>query len=195
VDASAPATAAYGDVKDSCAVACGIGAASCKPDPAIPTINSPACDNCTTTKCCLSLNSCFQSRPCKVAFECFVSCGPEFAALFNQPGQEKQIDESVQALCLGGEPAFFRDVSRDLTCVRQCVIDYLQPSQEAGAAMGNDAAAGPGCQSLALFGCAYDECHDQCAPIDGGADAASTAKDSGDVGDSAADGASDAGTD
>lgn len=177
-DATAPSSASYGCVKDRCAVACGIGAAACKPDPAIPNISNPSCDRCTTTKCCLSLNSCYQSRPCKVAFECFVGCGTEFEGLFRQPDAGAFVRESVKQLCNGGRPAFFESASKDLPCIKKCVVDYILPLNDAGV----DAAAGPGCESLSLFGCAYDECQSSCVPEDQDAGQDGAATDASDAG-------------
>ena len=99
-DASIASTAVYGCVKDSCAAACGLGAAACLPDPAVPTISSPTCDSCTTTRCCTNLNACYESRPCKVAFECVLSC-PEFATLFTDQNAGPAIKSTIQDICHG----------------------------------------------------------------------------------------------
>lgn len=157
--ASPPSADVYGCVKDNCAEACGIGAAACLPDPAIPRILAPKCDRCATTNCCTSLNACYQSRPCKIAFECFLQCAPAFIALFQETDAGAALQASVDAVCHGAHAGLVQAIGDTVPCIDSCLQNYIMPQEEAGV----DASSSAGCASLSLFNCTYANCREDCA--------------------------------
>ncbi len=182
--ASAPSMAVYGCVKDNCAEACGIGAAACVPDPVIPSILAPKCDGCATTNCCTSLNACYQSRPCKIAFECFLGCAPAFIALFQRTDAGAALQASVDAVCHGAEAGFVEAIGASVPCIDLCLKNFILPQVEAGI----DAASSAGCASLSAFSCTYSNCREDCATapdvgVADAGDAAAPATDTSDAGD------------
>ena len=166
----------YDCMKGSCAEACGIGAVTCTPDPAIPVLVGPACDTCTAGKCCTTINACYHSRPCKLAFECVLGCQSELPKLFDTNTAGQGILNAVTAVCQGNDAgASISDFG--LPCISKCVHDFVLP-----VTVDDDAGASPGCASLNLFQCTYGQCANECLGDAKGANDAGTT-DAGDASD------------
>ncbi len=152
---------AYGCMKDNCASECGIAAAACTPNPAVPFIAKATCDTCTTQKCCTTINSCYESRQCKLAFDCIVGCKNEFGTLYEDSRVANAILASIPFVCDGAPGSDDGGgVPSQLPCVRSCLHDFINPQTIEGRTSG--------CASLQLFACSYTQCQDDCSPSDGG---------------------------
>ncbi len=155
--------AVYGCMKDNCANECGLAAAACTPEPAVPFITKASCDRCATVKCCTTINSCYQSRTCKLTFDCILKCTKELGAIYSPKAAAALLATTTSVCSDAGSPSEGPGeggVPDELSCVRGCVNDYIDLTTTEGRA--------GGCASLELFSCTYTQCRDECKQDDAG---------------------------
>jgi hypothetical protein len=144
-----------------CTDKCGVTVAACQPDPAAPIIVGSQCDDCVSNYCCSKLNTCYGSRPCKLAFDCIRGC-PDLTTVFDDKSVADRVVASATLVCSGSvPPEAGAGLIAHLTpsiCVNNCIkIFFLEDMQSA-----QDPPTSPGCRSNELFACAATHCAKDC---------------------------------
>lgn len=127
----AEANDAYRCMRDRCGNSCGLPV--CRVDQGALLIQSAECDGCFASSCCPQLNSCYQSRACKLTVECIVKeCGAALGeALVNET-----LSASPDAAALppdfcpdGGAPKGSPSGFGAPECVRKCLCQFKDNDQ------------------------------------------------------------------
>lgn len=156
----------YSCMRASCGRECGIP--SCDLDQAVVLIANPVCDTCVGGSCCEKINSCYESRRCKLGLECITTkctatLGQAMSFLeASSPDDRKRIERAISPF-----PGDIRDDSAALeplgSCLKECLDDFVPPAADGGTKDDGDARK----LAFGVFACGADaHCGPKCVAAD-----------------------------